>query len=95
MALSGPFLGLGVLTVNHQSRTDTNHCHAYTNYEMIKHGKNHDLGPMLHYFQNALLMEYAAYLRIVPFAAQNHAANTPALHGASRMSLRSRQLLQL
>jgi hypothetical protein len=24
-------------------------------------------------------MEYAAYLRIVPFAAQNHAANTPAL----------------
>jgi hypothetical protein len=29
------------------------------------------------------LMKYAAYLRIVPFAAQNHAANTPSLHGAS------------
>ena len=33
------------------------------------------------------LMEYAAYLRIVPFAAHNHAANAPALHGASRMSI--------
>ena len=32
-------------------------------------------------------MEYAAYLRIVPFAAQNHAANTPALHGTFRTSI--------
>ena len=33
-------------------------------------------------------MEYAAYLRIVPFAAQNHAANAPALHVASRRAER-------
>ena len=39
------------------------------------------------HFQYLALMEYAAYLRIVPFAAQNHAANTPVLHGASRMSI--------
>ena len=31
-----------------------------------------------------LLMEYAASLRVAPFAAQNHTANTPALPGASR-----------
>ena len=32
-------------------------------------------------------MEYAAYLRIVPFAAQNYAANTPALHGTFKTSI--------
>ena len=34
------------------------------------------------------LMEYAAYLRIVPFAAQNHALNTPPPCGTSKSSLK-------
>ena len=39
------------------------------------------------------LMEYAAYLRIVPFATQNHTANTPSLHGCLQMSFAQKDIL--